>query len=285
LPLAFAGVTAATDSDGVSAPVLLKVHVMLLSWIRELTRWQSANFRSLRKRPRLRRRRGGALEFGPALESLEGRVLLSFSTVATGATTGANPSALASADFNGDGKRDIVVANEQANTVSVLLGNGNGTLQTKTDYPVGAAPDAVATGDFNGDGHPDIVTANFSAGTISLLLGNGDGTFRPRIDFLVNGTPVSLATGDLNGDGKLDLAVAVESTTADSVEIFRGNGDGTFQALPTVVTTATTSRLSVQQITLSNLAVGDINGDGKLDIVAVNNFDSPGGPRGPMKCS
>src|SRR4029077_4752748 len=87
------------------------------------------------------------------------------------------PAAVAVGDFNGDGKLDLAVTNKGDKTVSILLGNGDGTFQSQTTVPTGLAPDAVVTGDFNGDGKPDLAVANFTDGTISILLGNGDGTF------------------------------------------------------------------------------------------------------------
>src|ERR1700719_1427756 len=90
---------------------------------------------------------------------------------------GHSPSAIAVGDFNGDGKLDLADANEGDNTVSILLGNGDGTLQSQTTVATGIAPDAIVAGDFNGDGKLDLAVANFTDNTISILLGNGDGTF------------------------------------------------------------------------------------------------------------
>ncbi len=81
------------------------------------------------------------------------------------------------ADFNGDGIPDIVTSNRGDNTVSVLLGNGDGTFGPQETFPTGKTPRAVAVGDFNGDGQVDIVTANLGDDTASVLLGKGDGTF------------------------------------------------------------------------------------------------------------
>ena len=92
-------------------------------------------------------------------------------------TVGSNPYTLAVADFNGDGIPDVVTANRGDNTVSVLLGNGDGTFEPQETFPTGTTPRAVAVGDFNGDGQVDIVTANLGDDTASVLLGNGDGTF------------------------------------------------------------------------------------------------------------
>ena len=78
-------------------------------------------------------------------------------------------SGVAVGDFNGDNKPDLAVANETSNTVSVLLGNGNGTFAAKVDYATGGYPNAVAVGDFNGDNKPDLDVANYSSDTVSIL--------------------------------------------------------------------------------------------------------------------
>ena len=84
---------------------------------------------------------------------------------------------MAVADLNGDGKPDLVIANYGGNTVSVLLGNGDGPSSPSRPSRR-QSPDRVAVADFNGDGKPDLVVANYDDNTVSVLLGNGDGTFR-----------------------------------------------------------------------------------------------------------
>jgi len=182
-------------------------------------------------------------------------------------TAGPGAFSLAVGDFNADGKLDVAVANNNGNlsgTVSILLGNGDGTFQTHVDYPVGMGPYSVAVGDFNRDGKLDLVVANYpSVFTVSVLLGNGDGTFQSQVTYPVGRQPISVAVADLNGDGKLDLAVA--DFTDGFVSVLLGNGDGTFQ--PSVE--YPTGRVP------STIIIGDFNGDGKLD-VATSNF-APGG--------
>ena len=94
-----------------------------------------------------------------------------------GQTGGNGPVSVAVADFNGDTIPDLVVANSQDNTVTILLGKGDGTFPSGYTTSVGNQPVFVATGDFNNDGIPDVAVANYADSTIDILLGNGDGTF------------------------------------------------------------------------------------------------------------
>src|SRR5215467_7744399 len=129
--------------------------------------------------------------------------------------TGHNPQGVASGDLNGDGRLDIVVANFNDNTVSVLLRNSNGSYQPKVDYATGSNPIAVGIGDVNGDEKQDLIVVNnncpttpcTAVGSISALLGNGDGTFLAHIDSNVGNSPNSLVVSDFNGDGKQDAVV------------------------------------------------------------------------------
>jgi hypothetical protein len=173
--------------------------------------------------------------------------------------TGSGANSVATADFNGDGKLDLVVANSgSSNNVSVLLGNGDGTFQPAVAYGAGSIPYSVAVGDFNGDGRLDLVVANTNSNNVSILLGNGDGTFQAAVAYGVGSDPRSVAVGDFNGDGKLDLVVA--NSFSSDVSVLLGNGDGTFQAPLNNATGF--SPLSV--------AVGDFDGDGNLDLAVVN---------------
>ncbi|HUO25660.1 MAG TPA: FG-GAP-like repeat-containing protein [Candidatus Aquilonibacter sp.] len=142
--------------------------------------------------------------------------------------TGTNPQAVASADLNGDGHRDLVVVNFTSNTISVMLGNGDGTFSAKVDYPTGSAPQGIAVGDFNGDGKLDLAVTNSASNTVSIFLGNGDGTFQLKKDFATGRGPLGVAVGDFNKDGNADLVVT--NTIDGTVSIFLGNGDGTFAA-------------------------------------------------------
>jgi hypothetical protein len=126
-------------------------------------------------------------------------------------STGAAPQAISVADLNGDGKLDLVIVNYQGNSVTIFLGDGNGSFTAAPGSPiaVGNAPYAVAVADFNGDGKLDLAVANNGDGTVTLLLGNGDGTFAPASSSPISvGTgPSSIAVGDFNGTGRLGMAV------------------------------------------------------------------------------
>jgi hypothetical protein len=118
------------------------------------------------------------------------------------------PQAVAIGDLNRDGKPDLAVADNNANTVSVLLGYGDGSFQPTRDYTTGVGPESVAIVDANGDARLDLAVANFNSDDVSILLGNGDGSFQPKQDFPANQYPNAVVSADLNGDRKTDLAVA-----------------------------------------------------------------------------
>src|SRR6478672_3256121 len=130
--------------------------------------------------------------------------------------TGATPRAVSEVDLNGDGKLDLVTANVNDNTVSVLLNNAapgavTPSFAPKQDFATGAGPISIAVGDLNGDGKPDLATANFNANTVSVLInitGPGAATpsFAAKQDFATAGEPIFGTVADLNGDGKLDVA-------------------------------------------------------------------------------
>lgn len=173
------------------------------------------------------------------------------------------PSALATGDFNLDSAVDLAVLGQTPGTVSILLGNGDGTFRPRTDHPsfVVSISD-VTTGDFNRDGKLDLAAATFGSAVASVLLGNGDGTFGSRADFPTGTRPVSIARGDFNADGRVDLATA--NCGSGTVSILVGNGDGTFGTHTDFLTTDTCA---------GSVAIADFNRDGKLD-VAVANPDS-----------
>jgi len=167
--------------------------------------------------------------------------------------TGNSPAGIIVADFNSDGNVDIAVPSAGSNTLTILLGNGDGTFTAST-VTAGSINTALVSADFNGDGIPDLAVADEFYGSVAILLGKGDGTFTAAPSLSASDAE-SIVAGDFNGDGKMDLAVAVDG----GIAVFTGNGDGTFNSAPTVTIPSTAD--------IWRLAAGDFNGDGKLDLV------------------
>ncbi len=161
-------------------------------------------------------------------------------------------------DLNGDGIPDVVTSNYTGSTLSVLIGNGDGSFQTHVDYAVANESFGLALGDVNGDGYPDIVVAFDSHGDVGVLLGNGDGTFQGVQTNITSGATFYVALADLNHDGNLDI-VTINNNVG--VSVLLGNGDGTFLGEQTYAAGPFAY----------GLAVGDFNGDGNVD-VAVSNY-------------
>ena len=199
--------------------------------------------------------------------------------------SGPCPYSVAVGDVNGDGIPDLVVANWTESGyclrklgnggVSVLLGNGDGTFQAPVTYSSGGyGAWQVAIADVNGDGKPDLIVVNDSDsgdggnGNVSILLGNGDGTFQAPVSYdSGGGGAVSLAVADLNGDGFPDVAVVNEfgsGSGSGTVGVLLNNGDGTFQA---AVSYSSGGSLA------SEVAIGDLSGDGYPDLVVTNYED------------
>jgi hypothetical protein len=187
-----------------------------------------------------------------ALTALEDRTLPSFAApVAVG--PGAAPQAVAVGHLEGNqAPPDVVTANADG-TLSVLLGDGHGSVQNPIRISLGTSPDAVAVGDFLGNGSEDIVAANAN-GTVSVVLSNGNGTFAVPQTFSVGASPVGVAVGDFLGNGKLDIATA--------------NGNGTVSVLPGDGKDGFGSVISSQVGgVLTSVAAGQFSNSGKTDLV------------------
>jgi hypothetical protein len=187
------------------------------------------------------------------------------------------PWSATTADFNGDGLPDLAVANYGDGTVSILLGNGDGTFTAAPNGPITVPfdPESIVAADFNGDGIIDLVMENsYVNGVLTILLGNGDGTFTPApgSPITVGGPsllPGAVAVGDFNGDGIPDLVATNSSDIVGepgTMTVLLGKGDGTF-------TPAASSSVTVGSTPIS-IAVGDFNGDGIPDLAMVNFADN-----------
>ena len=180
--------------------------------------------------------------------------------------TGPGPGALAIGDLNGDGRPDLVTANGKA--ISVLLNGGDGGFPARRDYRAGG--NHLAIGDLNGDGKLDLAAtaALFRNPHVSVLLNRGNGSFRAKRDYRTGRGPISLAIGDLNGDRKLDLATANMYQPANSkaftASVLLNGGGGRFQA-PRDYRTGNNPEA---------IAIGDVNGDRKLDLLTANDSDT-----------
>ena len=179
----------------------------------------------------------------------------------------AGPDSLAIADLNQDGSIDLIVGNGGAGNLSVLMGNGDGTFKPAMTVGVGAPPStslALATTDFDGDGNVDVAVADGSLDTVVVLRGLGDGSFAAPQVFPAGGlAPTSIAAGDINGDGVIDLATT--NLFSDTVSILFGRPGGGFQTPITVRLTPIGFGGAYR------LVLVDFNGDGRGDLIVVNN--------------
>jgi hypothetical protein len=183
-------------------------------------------------------------------------------------TSSPQAAAITSGDFNRDGKRDIAVLNTPSckapchGTVTVFPGSGKNYFNPGSTYTIGMHGSVIAAGDLNGDGVLDLVVKNATPGDTadtSVLLGNTDGTFRAAHNFTLGSLSNDIVLVDMNKDGKLDL---VEYGGVDL-----GKGDGSFGPPLPFFSGTGNSQLAADAVSNSNLAVGDFNSDGKLDVV------------------
>ena len=228
-------------------------------WLQELR----ASIGSRRKQRRRQRMNGTS----PQCESLEVRQLLTFD-LPIDYPVGVNPQAVVTGDFNGDDILDLATADTSGGTVSVLLGNADGTFQQPTvTTGVGSVPVSLAVGDFNGDGLFDLVTANYYDYAANVFLSKGDGSFEAPSSLAVGGNPSSVAVGDFDDDGNLDLAVIFHGDYYyygydGHATVLTGDGTGSF-------TEHSTFDLGFGYHT--SAVVGDFDGDG-VDDLAVSNY-------------
>ncbi len=174
---------------------------------------------------------------------------------------GINPTNVAVADYNNDGKADLAVTNQVSNDVSILLGNGDGTMQAQTLLSAGSGPYAIVAGKFNADNNFDLAVTNSGSNTVAIYLGNGNGTFGAPLSFFVGASPLSIASADFNNDSKQDLVVAnFGSFFSGTVSILLGTGTGSF-------TPGTSIRTRTQP---SFVTTGNLNADGNKDVIVAN---------------
>lgn len=170
--------------------------------------------------------------------------------------SGTYPFDVVAADFDHDGKLDLAVADQGPlqgdSVVSILHGHGDGTFAAPSTYEVGNFPQSIDAADFDGDGNVDLVVGNWGSDFTSVLHGNGDGTFAPQQKLA--GRANSVKAADLDGDGRAEILAAQGCAT-----IYRNAGDGTF-----------TSTTILPDSNCGRLAIGDLNGDGKPDLVGVD---------------
>ena len=167
-------------------------------------------------------------------------------------------SCVKSADINSDGNIDLLVANQNSNDVSVLLGNGSGGFSAPANYGVGIWPWSLELADINNDTYTDIVTCNRNSNNVSILLGNSNGTFNLLANYPVGNWPTQLKVADYDLDGKLDIATCDKNS--NQISVLKGTGSGTFNSANSYTTPD-------GPFALCN---GDFNNDGKIDIATSN---------------
>ena len=169
------------------------------------------------------------------------------------------------ADFDNDGFMDMATANTSSNTVSVVLGNGDGTFDPQQSINVGTTPHGIAALDIDGDADLDLVNANQSSNSLTKMVNNGAGVFGSASAFDSGGDgEYALASGDMDNDGIMDLVAGTRND--QQVHVLKGNGDGTF--------THVSNRSGLGYAWM--IALGDLNGDGRLDVAMANGQQNNG---------
>ena len=245
---------------------------------------------TFRKAANGRHRSRGSRRMPAMIEPLEGRTLM---TLVPGASyaTGSYPAAITSADFDGDGKLDMAVANEVNDSVRVSFGNGDGSFDAGVSFATGSSPVWIGTGDVDADGKIDLMTVDSGTAestnlSFSVLRGNGDGTFRSAqktyvsgpmmtFPFYLVGRPSDAVFHDFDADGKLDAAIVISGFpdfvygdengyiegSAPELQVFLGNGDGTFS--PAMAG----GIMGYWSFDRPSIESGDFDGDGTIDLV------------------
>ena len=168
------------------------------------------------------------------------------------------PQSVVAADFNGDGRQDLAIADGR---VTVLLQEANGSFRTPINVDSGNNPLFLASGDFNHDGIADLAVTSSNGASLSVLLGKGNGSFETPVKYALPGTATGLAVADVNGDGKPDLVTISNLTASVALSVLDGRGDGTFKPAINTITDTTESGRGLQ--------LADLTGNGTQDVVYI----------------